>query len=270
MDRLGVDYVDFYLLHALDKKKWQTVLDLHVLDVVEKLQKQGKIKHLGFSFHDTYPVFEEIITYRSWDFCQIQYNYLDTDIQAGDRGYALAEKLNVPLVIMEPIKGGTLTRLPEDISAILKAVDPQASLASWALRWVGSHKNVKVILSGMSSYDQVKDNLATFKDFKPLNKQEKEAVEEVQRVIKSRQKNGCTACAYCMPCPFGINIPKNFQYWNEASMLNQPERLKDGYESLKDAKAEFCKQCGACEKLCPQHISIREDLKRIAEEVKSL
>lgn len=268
--RLDVDYVDFYLLHALDKDKWQKVLDLHVLDVVEKLQKEGKIKHLGFSFHDSYSVFEEILTYRKWDFCQIQYNYIDTEIQAGDKGYELTKKLGVPLVIMEPVKGGVLARLPEDLENILKEANPNASQASWALRWVASHDNVKVILSGMSNYEQVKDNLETFKHFKPLDTKEMAVIKKVQEMIRSRQKNGCTACGYCMPCPFGINIPKNFQYYNEASMFQNPDRLKNGYQSLKDGQAEFCKQCGACERMCPQHISIREDLKQIAKKVKEL
>ncbi len=270
LKRLDKDYVDFYLLHALDKTKWQKVLDLGILEAMEELQKEGKIKYLGFSFHDTYDVFEQIMRYKDWDFAQIQYNYMDTVIQAGDKGYALSKELNIPLMIMEPIKGGSLVRLPEDITKAFKEYDHDSSLASWALRWVATHSNVKVVLSGMSDFEQVKDNISTFENFKPLNDEEKEVVNKVYNMITSRQKNGCTACGYCMPCPFGVNIPKNFQYWNEASVFNNPTRLKNGYEYLKDGAAEFCRECGLCEKVCPQQISIREDLKKIVSEYKKM
>lgn len=268
LERLDKDYVDFYLLHALDKERWNTVLKLGVLDEIEELIKLGKIKYFGFSFHDTYNVFEEILTYRDWDFCQIQYNYLDTDIQAGDRGYALTKKLGVPLVIMEPIKGGNLVNLPEDISSMFTDYDNSRSLASWALRWVGSHDNVKVILSGMSDEAQVEDNLNTFNNFEELNSEELRLTRKVHNEIKKRQKNGCTGCGYCMPCLYGINIPKNFQYWNEASMFNQPEKLVKGFKELGKANASKCKKCGGCEILCPQHIKIRDDLKMIVKDVK--
>ena len=137
--RLDVDYVDFYLLHALDQEKWDKILELGILDVVDELKAQGKIRHLGFSFHDQYSVFETILSYRDWDFCQIQLNYMDTDVQAGLKGYRLAEQLKIPMIIMEPIKGGTLAKLPSDLEEIFHASLPSASISSWALRWVGSH-----------------------------------------------------------------------------------------------------------------------------------
>lgn len=268
LKRLDVDYVDFYLLHALDKTKWQKVLDLEVLPFVEKMRDEGKIRYIGFSFHDDYETFEKILTYRPWDFCQIQYNYMDREIQAGDRGYALTEKLGVPLVIMEPIKGGSLAVLPEDIDAIFKKQDPSVSTASWALRWVASHPNIKVILSGMSSFAQVEDNLVTFnRDRITLNEEELKVVDEVTKAIQARVKNGCTGCAYCMPCPFGINIPKNFSIWNTEAMYGQTQKAKDNYAALDSAKAEFCKKCGKCEKMCPQSLSIREDLVRVAKDL---
>lgn len=268
LNRLDVDYVDFYLLHALDKSKWETVLNLDIIEYCEEMKKQGKIKYLGFSFHDDYEVFEEIVTYRKWDFCQIQYNYIDTEEQAGDKGYELTKKLGIPLVIMEPIKGGSLATLPDDIADIFKKEDPSASLAKWAMRWIGSKSNVKVVLSGMSKMDQVLDNLETFNNFEPLSAKELEIVEEVAKAIKSRTKNGCTACAYCMPCPFGVNIPRNFAIWNEFSMYNNIEATKRRYNSLKEEeKASFCKECGACEKMCPQQIKIREDLRRVVADL---
>lgn len=173
LERLQTDYVDFYLIHCLDKEKWQQVLDLGVIPFLEDMKQQGKIRFLGFSFHDDFDTFKKILTYRDWDFCQIQYNYIDTEIQAGDRGYELTEELGIPLVIMEPVKGGALASLPQEISVRFTDFDPLCSLASWALRWVASKPNVKVVLSGMSTMEQVKDNLDTFTDFTPLSLQEK-------------------------------------------------------------------------------------------------
>ncbi len=272
LNRLQVDYVDFYLLHALSKERWDKILKLGILDYCEELRSQGKIKYLGFSFHDSYEVFEEILTYRSWDFCQIQYNYMDREHQAGEKGYALAERLGVPMVIMEPIKGGSLAVLPEDIAAMYKDVDPQASVSSWALRWVGTHPNVKVILSGMSTYDQVLDNLNTFENYKSLNVEEQKLVDQVAKTMKSRVKNGCTGCRYCMPCPFGIDISKNFAIWNHEAMYGNPEAAKKKYERelSESARADQCRKCGACEKECPQAIAIRQDLVRVAEDFKNM
>lgn len=268
LERLDVDYVDFYLLHALDAKKWQTVLDLDIIPFVEEMQKEGKIKYIGFSFHDSYETFEKILTYRAWDFCQIQYNYMDRNIQAGDKGYSLTEKLGVPLVIMEPIKGGSLANLPADIDAIFKTAAPERSTSSWALRWVASHPNVKVILSGMSTYDQVVDNLATFNHENiVLSSEEAAIVDQVTEAINARTKNGCTGCAYCMPCPFGVNIPRNFALWNHESMYGNTAKAKSDYQALDSAKASQCKQCGKCEKMCPQQLPIREHLKQVAKDL---
>ena len=260
--RLDVEYVDFYLLHALDKARFDLIKELGIIDYCEELKKQGKIKYLGFSFHDEYEVFEDIIQYRDWDFCQIQLNYIDTDVQAGMKGYELATTKNIPIVIMEPIKGGSLALLPEDIASKFKDYDKDRSISSWALRWVSSLPNVKVVLSGMSTYDQVLDNLETFENFAPLNDKEQELVKEVATTIQSRTKNGCTACAYCMPCPFGVDIPKNFRFWNELSMYGNTELIKKRYNEM-EGKADLCKQCGACEKMCPQAIKIIEDLKQV-------
>lgn len=215
-------------------------------------------------------IFEEIINYHDWDFCQIQLNYIDTDIQAGMKGYKLAEEKHVPLVIMEPIKGGALASLSDDIEQVFTDYNPNISISSWALRFVASLPNVKVVLSGMSTYDQVEDNLATFKDFKPLSNEEEKIVETVANLIKAKTKNGCTGCRYCMPCPFGIDIPGNFKLWNEYGMLGLKDTAKRRYTNLGDAQAEFCKKCGKCEKLCPQSIQIREDLKQVAQDIKNL
>lgn len=268
LERLQVEYIDFYLFHAMDKERWDKVLSLNLIPYFEQLQKDGKIKHLGFSFHDEYEVFEEMINYRKWDFCQIQYNYMDTEFQAGRKGYELTVKSGVPLVIMEPIKGGSLAILPEDIEEMYKESDPDTSIASWALRWVASHPNVKVILSGMSTYDQLLDNVQTFDKFKPLDNKEQSIVEKVANTVKSRTRNGCTNCRYCMPCPFGVDIPHNFAIWNQLAMYGNEESAKHNYflNMEESARADMCQSCGACEEECPQSIKIIGDLKQIVGE----
>ena len=271
LTRLQEDYVDFYLLHALNRARWDKIKELHLVEWAEGLLKAGKIRHLGFSFHDDYSVFEEIITSRKWDFCQIQYNYMDREIQAGDKGYALAESLGVPIVIMEPVKGGTLAALPQDIEEIFTKADPKRSCASWALRWVGSRPNVKVILSGMSTMEQVENNLETFGTFEPLSESEEQVVAEVAATLKKRVKNGCTGCRYCMPCPFGLDIPENFLVWNEFGMYENADRAKREYLGMDEAeRADHCKKCGKCEKECPQKLHIRDDLARVSEELGTL
>ena len=272
LKRLDVTYVDFYLLHAVDKAKWEKAKQLGILAYCEELKAQGKIRNFGFSFHDEYDVFEEILTYRKWDFCQIQYNYVDTQEQAGDRGYALAEKLGIPMVIMEPVKGGSLSKLPQDLASRLKEAAPNSSISSWALRWVASKPNVKVVLSGMSTMEQVLDNLSTFEDFKPLSVAGQGLIKEIAEEIKARTMNGCTGCAYCMPCPFGLDIPKNFRIWNEHAKYGNTEVARKRYfeEMKEEERSSQCKKCGKCEALCPQHIAIREDLAHMSSDMELL
>ncbi|MCQ2578278.1 MAG: aldo/keto reductase [Treponema sp.] len=268
LEHLQSDYVDFYLMHAMGKDTWDRMRDLGVVELLEKYKKEGKIKYLGFSFHDAYPVFEEIINYRDWDFCQIQLNYMDVNEQAGMKGYELAEKLNVPIVIMEPVKGGSLANLPSEVVDPFVKLAKDASNASWALKWVASLPNVKVVLSGMSDEAQLEDNLKTFTGFVPFGEAENNAVKEVADAIRARVKNGCTGCRYCMPCPAGVDIPANFAMWNFSSMYNNKghvtwvlnNQLKDG-----KTRADNCIKCGKCEKACPQQLKIRDDLEQVAK-----
>ena len=267
--RLNKEYVDFYLLHSMNKASFEKAKELGVLDILEEYRKQGKIKFIGFSFHDSYQVFEEMINYYNWDFCQIQLNYMDENEQAGIKGYKLAEEKGIPMVIMEPIKGGTLASLPEDVAKNFKDYNPNKSIASWALRWVGSFSNIKVILSGMSTYDQVLDNLDTFNNFKPLNEEEFECVKKVVSELNVRTKNGCTNCKYCMPCPAGVDIPGNFWLWNNYYKYESLSYINYKYQMMKkeDTLADKCIKCGKCGQLCPQKISIREDLEKVVLEV---
>lgn len=263
LQRLQTDYIDFYLLHAMNKEKWDAAVELGIVEYCEQLQREGKIRYLGFSFHDDYPVFEEMLNYREWDFCQIQLNYMDIEEQAGMKGYELAAEKNVPLVIMEPVRGGSLAVLSEDVTEKLRALDAAASTASYALRWVGSLPNVKVILSGMSTMEQVEDNLHTFTDFHVLSEKEQETIAEVREILQSRVQNGCTGCRYCMPCPAGVNIPKNFSVWNTYHMYQNYNVVRWNWENMNDSeKAKNCIKCGKCEQVCPQKLSIRANLEK--------
>lgn len=271
LERLGVDYIDFYLLHAVDEEKWNTILELNIIDKLEKIKSKGKIKHFGLSFHDEYEAFERIITYRKWDFVQLQINYIDIREQAGLRGLELCEKLGIPVIVMEPIKGGTLANLPEDVAEIFTSYDPESSLSSWAMRWCASFDNIKLILSGMSEMYQVEDNLKTFCDYKPLNGEEKALVAKAAEKILSKMKNGCTDCRYCQPCPFGVNIPKCFDIWNKYSAFGNKEQAKKRWNEMDEKeKPQNCVKCGKCEKKCPQKIKIREDLEKLQVELDEL
>lgn len=269
LQRLNKEYVDYYLLHALNKGTWDKVKKLDLINVFLKFKEEGKIKHLGFSFHDSYEVFEDIINYHNWDFCQIQFNYMDTLEQAGFKGLKLAESKNIPLVIMEPVKGGALAKLPKEIMDEFNKVNGKWSAASWALRYVASFKNVMCILSGMSTMEQVTDNLDTFNTITNFSEKEYEVVDKVSKMLKERIKNPCTGCKYCMPCPAGVNIPRNFACWNKASMYDNKELVKWMVEEMKkdNSFATNCIKCGKCEKLCPQHISIRNDLEKVKNEL---
>lgn len=263
--KLQTDHIDFYLMHAMGKERWNKMLEIGCVKRLEELKEQGKIKYLGFSFHDKYEVFEEILNYRDWDFCQIQLNYMDAKEQAGLKGYQLAADKGIPVIIMEPVKGGSLAVFAEDITAKLKELNPEATPASFALRWVGSLPGVKVILSGMSSMEQVEDNLGTFADFKPLSEQEQSTIRQVTEILRSRVQNGCTGCRYCMPCPAGVDIPGCFAAWNTYHMYQNYHSVSWNWEMvLGDAhQPKNCVQCGKCEAQCPQKIAIREDLKKV-------
>lgn len=265
LSKLQTDHIDFYLMHALGRERWDAMKKLGVVERLEKLKEEGRIKYLGFSFHDSYDVFEEILNYRDWDFCQIQLNYMDAEEQAGLKGCELATSKNIPLVIMEPVKGGSLAAFADDIMSKFHAMDAQASAASFALRWVGSLPGVKVILSGMSTMEQVEDNLKTFRSFKPLSTEEQEMIKEVTNTLRSRVQNGCTGCRYCMPCPAGVDIPGCFGAWNTYHMYQNYNIVKNKWENeLGDAKqAKNCVKCGKCEQACPQKLSIRRDLERV-------
>lgn len=271
LQKLKTDYIDFYLLHALDKKKFDDMVRLGVVELLQKYKEEGKIKNYGFSFHDDYDTFEKIVNYKDdWDFCQIQFNYVDKDTQATMKGYELTKEKGIPLVIMEPVKGGSLANVPEDIIGGMKKFR-DITPAAWALSWVGTFDNCKVILSGMTTMEQVEDNLKTFNNFKALSDEEMAAMEKVNEEIQKRAMNGCTGCRYCMPCPMGVDIPKNFAIWNTYHKYMNEGHFKWEVDNMDEKALPYsCIKCGKCETHCPQQLSIRDDLEALGKELKEL
>lgn len=271
LEKLQTDHIDFYLLHSLDIKRFRKIADLGVLDFCKKIKEKGIVKHIGFSFHDEYPAFEEIFNAYEWDFCQIQLNYLDIDYQAGMKGYELATKNNVPVIIMEPLKGGRLSNPPEEIKEMSKKFEP-LSYSQVALKFPLSLPNVMTVLSGMNSHKQVEENceMADSVEYNSLTDEEKEFYKVSRKVYKDRERIGCTACEYCMPCTVEINIPKVFSLWNKAFLYDEEDKSKKDYkEYLKDGVSpEECIECGKCEDICPQHLEIIKGLKDAHEYLK--
>ena len=270
LERLQTDHIDFYLVHALGAGTWANLKKLGIDEFLDSAIKDGRIKYAGFSFHDKLEVFKEIVDYYDWSFCQIQYNYLDENFQAGTEGLKYAADRGLGVVIMEPLRGGKIVRnLPQEVMDTFDKAEIKKSPAEWALRWVWNHPEVSVVLSGMNVMDNVTENLRTASDAAPnsLTEKELEILNEVKKVFNDRIKVNCTACEYCMPCPAGVNIPKNFSCYNEYSLFVTPateKELKEKYNSVgPQERADKCVECGKCESHCPQAIKIREELKKV-------
>lgn len=268
LERLQTDHIDFYLLHALNQKHWDNYLNLKVFDWVEKQMVDGKIRHIGFSFHDEYPVFERILTgYDHWDFCQIQYNYMDVDYQAGLRGLKMASESGLGVVIMEPLKGGKLAIEvpPAPVKAVFDQAERTWKPAEWALQWLWNQPEVGLVLSGMSTFEQVEQNLvsASRSGIGSLSASEVSTIENVRNAWQGLAPVACTHCEYCLPCPNEVLIPQIFAIYNNAMMYGEQERGQRTYESqiAEVNQADACIECGECESLCPQHLTIIEYLK---------
>lgn len=270
LHKLQVNQIDFYLLHGLDGERWQKLTELDVLRWLEKKQDEGKIVHVGFSFHDEYPAFQTILdSYSGWTFCQIQYNYMDSEYQAGTKGLKYAASKGLAVVVMEPIAGGRLAmKQPAGIEAVWDKAKIKRTPAEWALQWVWSQPEVSVALSGMSTMDQVKENVQSANRSSPgmLTASEVQLINEVAAKYKELGFIGCTGCRYCIPCPEGVNIPEVISLYNEYFMKDKDDAIKTKYweHITPESQAKRCARCGKCEELCPQKLTIREVLNRAA------
>ena len=268
LERLGTDRIDFYLLHALNAGTWATCKRLGALDFLERAKKAGKIRHAGFSFHDELPVFKQIVDEGSWEFCQIQYNYLDREFQAGIEGLRYAKERGLDVIVMEPLRGGSLARsIPPSVQAVWDGAVERRTPAEWALRWVWDQPEVSLVLSGMGAIEQVEQNLRTASTAPAggLTTDERALVDAAEAAYRGETRIDCTACRYCMPCPSGVDIPRNFAQYNLYFMFMQDPQAKADYAWISaDARANLCAECGACEELCPQHLPIQEHLKAVS------
>lgn len=277
--RLNTEKIDFYLLHALDANRWHQMRDLGALDWAEKARADGRIGHLGFSFHDSYDAFQEIVdAYDGWTFCQIQYNYLDEEYQAGTRGLEYAADKGLGVIVMEPLRGGLLAGragqrvgngLPPSIQALWDSATIRRTAAEWAFQWLWDKPQVSLVLSGMSTLEQLKENITSANRSGPgkLSAEELALVGRVRDEYRRLTPIPCTECKYCQPCPNGVNIPTVFGFYNEAVMFNQRSYGQYAYANWlpEDQRADKCLACGECEAKCPQHIQIVEWLETAGE-----
>ncbi|MFC2008027.1 aldo/keto reductase [Chloroflexota bacterium] len=277
LERLQTDKIDFYLLHTLNSHHWKLVDDWKVIPWLEGKMAAGQIGDIGFSFHDEYDVFKEIVdAYDNWTLCQIQYNYMDVDIQAGQRGLEYAASKNLAVVVMEPIRGGMLAKKPpEPVAKVLGTSSVDYSQAEWALQWVWNQPEVSVVLSGMSTMPQVIENVTAAERSGPgkLTKDELSFVDEVRRAYLGCSTIPCTKCNYCMPCPNGVEISAIFDIVNEATMYDEFPRAQRQYMGagpygLKvNRRADKCQECEECVAKCPQQIPIPDWLKEVHEKL---
>jgi hypothetical protein len=269
--RLQTEKIDFYLLHGLNRVEWPKVRNLGVIKWAEDAIAQGRIGCLGFSFHDDYEVFQEIIdAYDNWTLCQMQYNYMDEEFQAGTRGLHYAHRKGLAVVVMEPLRAGRLARPPEKVAGLWENAPVQRTPQEWGLRWVWNHPEVTVVLSGMSTMRQVEENVAYAEHSQPhnLTAEELALIKRVRDAYLSLSQISCTACRYCMPCPNGVDIPRIFELYNDAIIYNDHHHPRWAYSAnspgiLKEEnRADKCIQCGQCVEKCPQKLPIPELLEK--------
>jgi len=265
--RCGLDYFDFYLIHSLSDNQEQHVEDLEMFEWAFQQKKRGVLKHVGFSFHGTTPYLERLLArHPESEFVQLQLNYIDVLRGPAGEWQALALKHNKPIIVMEPIKGGSLANLPAPAEALLKAYDPDRSVASWAMQYAATLEGVTSILSGMSTLAQVRDNLKTFANLKPLTTDEKNLLENVLLEMSKVSNIACTACKYChQHCPQGLDIASSFSLYNELKRGSAQWNRKMMYDVL-ERKPDQCTACGQCLEHCPQQVNIPDELKVVAHE----
>lgn len=276
--RLKTDYIDYYLMHMLtDIGGWERMCDMGIKSWIENRREKGQIKQIGFSYHGNTDNFIKILEAYDWDFCQIQFNYMDEHSQAGLKGLNRAAELGIPVIIMEPLRGGRLADgLPESAKKIFKEAKPDVSPAHWGLRWIWNHPQVSVVLSGMNDIKQIDENVAVANQTQPnsMTEDELEVINNVRREIGKVTKVGCTGCGYCMPCPQGVDIPGCFRCYNVKYSDGWFNGLREYFmcTTLRKTKtnASNCIKCGLCEKHCPQSIPIRKELDNVVKEMERI
>ncbi len=269
--RLRTDHIDYYLMHMLtDVQTWERLKALGILEWLQKKRESGAIRQVGFSYHGNTDMFCRLVDVYEWDFCQIQYNYMDENSQAGRRGLQYASGKGLPVIIMEPLRGGKLvTRLPEAAKKIFENYSVRHTPAQWALKWLWNQPQVTCVLSGMNSLEMVRDNISTAENTRvgELNETDEAMLRQVVQAINARMKVGCTGCGYCMPCPRGVDIPGSFAAYNRRFSEGWAAAMQDYIMCTAIRKessgASNCIECGKCEQHCPQHIRIRQELKAV-------
>ena len=274
LEKTGAGYFDYYWLHDINSHSIEKYEELDCFNFIRNLKKQGRIKHYGFSFHDNAEVLDKVLTkYPDMEYVQLQINYLDWENSAIEsrKCYEVATKHGKPVIVMEPVKGGTLAKVPEKVEKMFKDYNPDASVSSWAVRYAASLPNVFVVLSGMSCIAQMEDNTGFMADFKPVNEEEKAIIEKAADIINESIEIPCTGCEYCAPgCPMKIAIPRYFSLYNTDLMESEEKTWNIQHEyyvnlTKEYGKASDCIACGQCEGMCPQHLPIIENLKKVAE-----
>ena len=270
LERLDTDYIDMYLVHSVNKPNWKRIKKLNLMPFLEEMKAAGKIKHIGFSFHDSYELFEEVLDSYPWEFCQIQLNYMDKDIQAGVKGLKLAAEKGLSVIIMEPLKGGKLTTgIPPTVQELWNNAPVKRTPAEWGFKWLANMPEVTLILSGMSSREQLQQNIATVSaaDLNVLSDEERELIDKVSDEYNRLIKYSCTGCEYCLPCPQKLKIPDLIDTLNEWNIYGQNPATKMEYiEWVPEGRhASDCISCKACEKKCPQGLPIAQIMKETSE-----
>ena len=266
LSRLNMEYIDFYLIHGIQDAWMDQFLECGALRYFDELKKQGKIRNLGFSFHASPDSLRKLLKIYPWDFVQIQLNYLDWYYGDAKELYEILEEAEIPIMIMEPVRGGKLANLTREAEAILKEADPEASIASWALRFVMSRPQVQVVLSGMSNLEQMEDNLHIFSETACLTEEEEALVKKAADEFRSKVGVGCTACRYCTPnCPIGLDIPKILSLYNDVKLVNEEWRATFADAMPEGKRPEDCIGCGACTGHCPQSLDVPAVMKEMAE-----
>ena len=271
LHKLQTDHIDFYLMHGINREKWEYFKSIGAPEFFDDMKKAGKIRYKCFSFHGPYNEFEYIINDYDWDMVQIQYNFMDVDNQAGTKGLKLAGRLGIPVVIMEGLLGGRLANAPDNVQALYDAFPVKRSPVEWAFRWLCNHPEVATVLSGCNEAEQIEDNLRIFDTVEPgvMGTDELKLMADVRTAYLTRTKIGCTGCRYCMPCPNGVNIPGTFSVWNNVSLYGiDPKQDFDFRQMVEKGEIpENCVACGACEAACPQHLAIIDGLKNAWSEL---